>query len=230
MAFPQRLLTDGEEVIVELRPHWAFLGWPLVTVVAAMALALAVVAAFPHAPTAVGAVLLVAVGLAALWLAGRVIRRRTRSLVLTNFRIVERSGLLSRTAVEIRLDRVTELRSRQSLVGFLLRSGEILVEAGRESGVVVFDHVARPAVVQRLISEQLSAVRRAQIAQPGQVSASSWGSLSLDTPPHGMPGPTRGSPEPSIADRLVQLEELRRRGILTDDEFRAKKADLLDRL
>ena len=36
--------------------------------------------------------------------------------------------------------------------------------------------------------------------------------------------------EPTVADRLVQLDELRRRGILTDAEFAAKKAELLDRL
>ncbi len=33
----------------------------------------------------------------------------------------------------------------------------------------------------------------------------------------------------SIPDQLVQLEELRRRGIITDDEFAAKKAELLSR-
>ena len=32
-----------------------------------------------------------------------------------------------------------------------------------------------------------------------------------------------------MADRLVQLDELRRRGIVTDAEFASKKAELLDR-
>jgi hypothetical protein len=36
--------------------------------------------------------------------------------------------------------------------------------------------------------------------------------------------------EDSVADRLVQLDELRRRGILTEAEFASKKAELLDRL
>jgi len=35
---------------------------------------------------------------------------------------------------------------------------------------------------------------------------------------------------PSIAEQLIQLDDLRRRGILTDDEFDAKKAELLSRL
>jgi hypothetical protein len=34
----------------------------------------------------------------------------------------------------------------------------------------------------------------------------------------------------SVADRLVQLDDLRRRGILSTDEFQAKKAELLRQL
>jgi len=33
-----------------------------------------------------------------------------------------------------------------------------------------------------------------------------------------------------VSAQLIELDELRRRGILTDLEFAAKKADLLDRL
>jgi hypothetical protein len=33
-----------------------------------------------------------------------------------------------------------------------------------------------------------------------------------------------------VADRLVQLDELRRRGILSPAEFQAKKAELLEQL
>jgi membrane protein YdbS with pleckstrin-like domain len=35
---------------------------------------------------------------------------------------------------------------------------------------------------------------------------------------------------PSIPERLIQLDDLRRRGIISDDEFQTKKAELLDRL
>ncbi len=39
MAFPRRYLNDGEEVILDLRPHWAFLAGPAVMLVAGLALA-----------------------------------------------------------------------------------------------------------------------------------------------------------------------------------------------
>jgi hypothetical protein len=43
-------------------------------------------------------------------------------------------------------------------------------------------------------------------------------------------GPVDPPPAGSIPDRLIQLDDLRRRGILTDAEFAAKKAELLRRL
>ena len=71
MPFPRRLLTEDEEVVVEIRPHWAFLGKPLVTAVAVVALSIAVTVAFSDAPPAVLYVLLVLVACSALWLVGR---------------------------------------------------------------------------------------------------------------------------------------------------------------
>ncbi len=62
---------------------------------------------------------------------------------------------------------------------------------------------------------------------PGRVDLGITG----DTPPSGI---ARVSPSPhgeeTVAERLVQLDELRRRGIVTDAEFASKKAELLDRL
>jgi Short C-terminal domain len=42
--------------------------------------------------------------------------------------------------------------------------------------------------------------------------------------------PARASAQPDIADQIRKLAELRDAGILTSEEFEAKKADLLERL
>lgn len=242
MRFPRRLLTEGEDVVVELRPHWAFLGWPLVAALAAATLAVAVTVAFPHAPAGVGYVLLGVLAVAALWLAGRALRWITTGLVLTTARLVERSGVFGRRALEIRLERINELSYHQSLPGRLARTGELTVETGGESGDIVFDHVPRPAAFQSLITEQIAAYhenRRTRFATP--VPTDGPGAPHhADTPPHGAPpvmapvagSVVQGSPgtPPTVADRLMQLGELRRRGIVSTAEFEAKKAELLQQL
>ena len=226
MATSRHLPSEGEEVVVELRPHWIFLGWPLVAALAAASLAAGIVVAFPSAPTAVGGGLLVVLAVAVLWLAGRLLRRVTTSLVVTNLRIVKRSGVLSRRGFEVRLDRINELSYHQSLLGWALKFGELLVETGGERGLLVFDHVDRPAAVHRLISEQLGALRR---SAPSARTEDLKGDVEI-TPPAGIAAVPRGPGGPSVTDRLVQLEDLRNRGMVTDAEFAAKRAELLGQL
>lgn len=231
--------------MVELRPHWAFLGWPLVAGIAAAVLVVGIDVAFSPLPAGVGDVLLAVLAVALLWLAGRALRWVTTSLVLTTTRIVERSGVFGRRALEIRLERINELSYHQSLAARMARTGELMVETGGESGDIVFDHVPRPAAFQSLITEQISAfhdARRVRPMSPPDGADGPGAPYHADTPPRGLaavapaapstttsPTTAPGSP-PSVADRLMQLGELRRRGIVSAAEFEAKKAELLQQL
>jgi hypothetical protein len=249
VPFPRRLLTEDEEVVVEIRPHWAFLGKPLVVAVGVVTLSIVVIAVFSKAPPAVLYILLVLVACSALWLVARLVRWFATSLVVTTTRIVQRSGVFGRTGLELRLERVNQLSYHQSISDRILRTGELHVEMGGETGVVVFDRVPRPAAVQSIITEQIDALRHRSVApvSSGPVSSGPVGSwhedgaarhpprngvaMTDDTPPSGtarVSRPPHG--EETVADRLMQLDELRRRGIVTDEEFASKKAELLDRL
>ena len=249
VPFPRRLLTEDEEVVVEIRPHWAFLGRPLVVAVGVVTLSIVVIVAFSKAPPAVLYILLVLVASSALWLVARLVRWFATSLVVTTTRIVQRSGVFGRTGLELRLERVNQLSYHQSISDRILRTGELHVEMGGETGVVVFDRVPRPAAVQSIITEQIDALRHRSVVpvSSGPVDSGPVGSshedgaaghpphngvaMSDDTPPSGtarVSRPPHG--EETVADRLVQLDELRRRGIVTDEEFASKKAELLDRL
>jgi hypothetical protein len=55
-----------------------------------------------------------------------------------------------------------------------------------------------------------------------------------DTPPFGVPKAAttdapRGVPF-ELRDRLIELDDLRRRGIISEEEFAAKKSELLNRI
>lgn len=240
MPFPRRLLSEGEDVVIELRPHWTALGWvpPLFVAVAAGLIALAV--AWPSAPVAIGyagLAVLVAVGCS---LAIRLLKWRRSALVVTTTRLVRRSGVLARRGLEIRLVRVNEISYDQSILERILGSGRLLVEVGGETGVIAFDHVRRPAAVAAVLHEQLAELGGTGGARSstggGGGGAGRWApapqARPQDTPPHGLaagpPRPLGG--ERSVAERLIELDELRRRGILSEAEFAAKRAALIDRL
>jgi len=203
MGFPAKLLNPGEVVAVDLRPHWKFLTAPAAAVVvSALGSLFALGDGLPRwARLALAGVVAASV----LWLAGRWARWRATSLVVTNQRLVARKGVLARSGREVPLDRLSDVSYRQSVLDRLVGCGDVLVESpGRDSPEVFFD-LPRPQEAQRLISQLL-----------WQRSAAA--------------SPVRYGREPTVAEQLAELAELRRRGVISRREFAAKKAELLSRI
>jgi len=248
MVFPRRLLFEGEDVVVELRPHWIFLGWPLVTTTLAAALAVSIITTFPGEGTWVSYLLGFVVLAPALWLVGRVARWWSMEVVITTNRILERWGVLSRRSDEIRLEAVNQLSYHQTLFDRVMRVGNVYIEVPGRTGVVVYRCLRRPDVVQRIISEQTAELhRRSRLGGPGSGRLSSGpapgttpGATAPDagfhhTPPAGTPAVPAGGGRAagagaSVVDAMTQLDELRRRGLLSEAEYADKKAELLRRL
>src|SRR5918997_4420333 len=149
VAFPRRLLNEGEEVILDLRPHWSFfLGRALVLLLAVAALvAVAVIGVADWLLLVVGAVVLVALA--------RVVTRyavwTTSEFVVTTDRLVLRSGVVSKRGIEIPLERVNTVFFSQRLRERLLRYGDLVVESGGERGRQVIADVPHPERVQSVI-------------------------------------------------------------------------------
>jgi hypothetical protein len=248
MVFPRRLLFEGEDVVVELRPHWIFLGWPLVVTVLAVAFAVSIVASFPKAPIGVSYVLGAVVLVPGIWLVGRVARWWSMEVVVTTNRIIERWGVLSRRSDEIRLEAVNQLSYHQNLFDRLLRVGNVYIEVPGRTGVVVYQCLRRPDVVQRIISEQTAALygqgaaggpAAGYGASRGAAPAADFhhtppaGTAAVGTPPSTTGGPVAAGATGaagSVVDAMAQLDELRRRGLLSEAEYEGKRAELLRRL
>jgi membrane protein YdbS with pleckstrin-like domain len=62
---------------------------------------------------------------------------------------------------------------------------------------------------------------------PTPTPTSPW---SNEDPHEPTPSPPVSATQASVHEKLIELDDLRRRGILTDEEFQAKKAQLLDRI
>lgn len=221
-------------MVLEIRPHWSFLGWDPLLVLATVGALVAVIVVWPSAPVAVGWVLLALVVLSSLWLAGGVLRWRRTVLVVTTTRLVQRSGVLARRGVEVRLEKVNEISYQQSIFQRLLGTGWLYLDVGGDRGVLPFSHVPRPAKVASVLHDYVDGRHRDQ-APPGRVAR-----IPADTPPTGMafsppagmpPGDNRPSSDSqSVTLQLLELDELRRRGILSEEEFAERKTRLLDRL
>lgn len=85
-------------------------------------------------------------------------RWASTNLVLTDDRLLHRRGLLVKESLEIPLDRVHAVRHRRTVLGRLLRYGELVVETGDDRHR--FHPVPRPVAVHHEISRQLTSRER----------------------------------------------------------------------
>jgi uncharacterized membrane protein YdbT with pleckstrin-like domain len=204
VAFPTKLLNEREEIVLDLRPHWLFLFGPAAAVVAAGAAAIAFLVLDLHDYVFLAS--LGAVVLAVLWLMGRWAKWVTTNFVVTTDRLIYRSGVVAKRGMEIPLERVNNIAFNQSVRDRLLRCGDLLIESAGESGQQKFTDIAKPSQVQNEIYRQMEA----SVARDADRMA--------------------GRRELSIPEQIEKLDELRSRGVISQAEFEAKKAQLLDRL
>ena len=211
MAFPRRLLNEGEEVVLVLRPHWSFfLGRALVLLLAVAALiALAVIGVADWLLLVVGVVVLAALA--------RVVARyavwTTSEFVVTTDRLILRSGVVSKRGIEIPLERVNTVFFSQRLRERVLRYGDLVVESGGERGRQVISDVPHPERVQSVIH---GVMEDEEDARDGRSRDRTTATPTTD--------------RESVLDQIERLDQLRQRGVISDAEFETKKAQLLERL
>ena len=205
MAYPRRLLTDGEEVVREFRPHWRLLVIPVLWVLLGLAV---VVVTWNNAPEngafdwiVTGAVVVAALRLAfypfiSWWFT---------SYVLTNERLIRRSGVLSRAGQEIQLESINDVRFTQYVFERVLRSGDVVVESAGEKGQSTFADIPEPEDFHSLVYK-VREVRSRDLADGRGVEGSDG------------------------VSKLERLGRLLKEGLITQKDYDSKKQGFLDEI
>ncbi len=139
-------------------------------------------------------------------LAWRFVRLRSYELVVTNHRVIQQQGILSKRSMDSRLDKINNIEHRQTLWGRLLGFGDVEVDTASETGICNFHNVAHPMELKRTIL----------------TAAEQYHALGA--------GPLAVAAAPSGAERLRQLKSLLDDGLISREEFEVKRKDLLTQL
>ena len=203
MGFPTKLLNEGEQVVLDLHPHWWFLAPPVTAVIVTLIATAVSAAEFSQVVTYVLAGVL---ALEVIWLLVRYARWVSTSLVLTNHRLVHRSGIVAKSGREIPLDHINDISYEQHFFERLIGAGDVLIESAGRDSQERFEDLPHPGRIQNEIYRQIEAAKERQADRMA------------------------GRRDLSIPEQIEKLDELCRRGVITRAEFDAKKAQLLDRL
>lgn len=208
MAYPRRLLNDHETIAVDLHPHWWYFAAPTAALLAAIGFGVATLIATDTDSTprvAAGWLSLAAIAISMFWVIVRYSRWTTTHFVITNQRVIFRSGFVAKSGIEIPLEKVNTVHFNQGILERLVGAGDLLIESGGESGQQRFTDISQPDRIQRAIHAQMDLRGgRSRSADGAEFDA------GVD-----------------VATQLEKLEGMLDRGTLTPDEFAAEKQRLL---
>jgi uncharacterized membrane protein YdbT with pleckstrin-like domain len=152
------------------------------------------------------------------WFGWRYLRWVTTNFVVTTDRLIYRHGVLSKHGIEIPLDRVNTVFFKQSVFERMVGAGDLVIESASETGRQRFSNVRKPSAVQNEIYRQIEANENRKFDRVG-VSAAAGTTAAQDA-----------DDTESIPAQIRELDELRKQGLLTEEEFARKKQQLLDRM
>lgn len=213
MAYPEDELHPTEELILDLNPHWWFFANSALLLALAVILAIATLSVSWLSWAKIPVALFVFVTL--LWFVQRYVRWVSTHFVLTSDRVIFRTGIVAKHGIEIPLERINTIFFHQRIFERMLGLGNLEIESASKDGAQRFEDIRNPSAVQNEIYKQMEANEiKAADRISGGINRAQSAAASAE----------------SIPEQIAKLSSLRDQGVLTEDEFQAKKQELLGRM
>ena len=202
----EEMLGENEQILLRARKHWSVLFGNIaleIVLISALIVAIIVllpVVAFPVAPLGFFLVLVPLIGMVRDFLVWY-----NRQYIVTNRRVIQTSGVFSKDVVDSSLEKVNDVKMSQSFWGRLFDYGDIEILTASEVGANVFRSIGEPI---KFKTAMLNAKERLGFDELG------------------------GSPRISsdIPSLIADLDELRKKGVISEQEFQQKKTELLAKM
>lgn len=209
MPFPDDYLHPNETLILNLRPHWFSMVPSTAALVGALIVGLFAIVQVDNQALSILAGVLILAALA--WFGVNYAKWVSSHFVLTSDRLIHREGIISRSGIEIPLERINTVFSSQSVFERMIGAGDLVIESASTEGRQEFENMRKPSAIQNEIYVAMEANENRKYDRIG-----------------GGAGAVPAAP--SIPEQIEQLDSLRERGLISEDEFARKKSELLDRM
>jgi uncharacterized membrane protein YdbT with pleckstrin-like domain len=136
-----------------------------------------------------------------------------RKYIITDFRVIQISGIINKNVIDSSLEKVNDVKLTQSFFGRIFNFGTIEILTASELGVNKIRLLGDP------IHFKTTMVNAKEALESGAFDSRRKSNAK------GAPGPAN-----DIPSLISQLDNLRAQGVISMEEFQAKKAELLRRL
>jgi Bacterial PH domain/Short C-terminal domain len=245
MGYTEGLLADGERIERRAHQHWFVMlaneRFGVGAVVLAIVLfVLRLITNGGAADGFVGTVwgllgwvtlLLLVVGVA--WLVWGWLRFQNEEYLITNRRIIHAEGVINKKASDSSLEKINDAILTESLFGRIFGFGTLEVQTASESGIENLRMLRDPKDFKKAM---LDAKHELEI----DLVRPTMPPMRSDAGPAPAPAPVAPAPAPpagpahmagdDVASSIGRLAELRDKGLITPEEYEAKKQELLGRL
>jgi uncharacterized membrane protein YdbT with pleckstrin-like domain len=153
MGYPAKLLSEGERIDFEMRPHWKMMIVPSLILLATVAVGGFLLGAAPDggAGTALTwVVVVVGVVLLVGWFFRPLLQWLTTQYVFTDRRIITRTGIIAKSGRDMALSKVNDVSFRYSIIDRILQCGTLNISSASDESLVI-DNVPHVEDIQREI-------------------------------------------------------------------------------
>ena len=218
--YPRKLINEGESVVLDLKPHWFFF-WKHILVGTGLLIVFLLWVGPADSSSWLGWPLALALLVWAAFVVEKYLVWTYTHFVLTDRRVISRSGIVSKRGTEIPLERINNIDFHQNIFLRVIGAGDLDIESAGKDGQSHFDNVRHPDMVQQEVYRQMEVNARRQASWSGQAAAEAGMGAPTAIPVH---------EAPDVADQITKLAALRDQGHITEAEYEAKKAELLERM
>jgi Bacterial PH domain len=219
MSYVAKNLAPGEEILLQPRYHWVrFVPGASVAVLGAVLAAasgLLVPAATGGTEFGLRSPLFLVAGV--LFLAG-VLGMAWRALVdsfdefaITSFRVIRKSGFVTRSVRQIPLEKVQDVNVRSTLGGRWLSYGDVELQTAGSDSTVIFPRILHPEEFRNVLFTH---------TRPQAAGTDGLGGRAAPAPPS----------RASVEARLKEAERLYKTGTLSEAEYQEKRQALIKEL
>ena len=214
MGYLEGLLGRKEKIVFKARQHWLVVVPRLVLWIAVSLLIVLIASGLALTVAGVALVLILAVVFPLWRIMVILLNWWNEQYVITNRRVIQLEGIINKHSIDSSLEKVNDVVLEQSALGRLLNYGDVKILTASEIGVNLFRRMDRPV---RFKTEMLN--QKEALSELDVFEAKATRVLSEEAPSAG-----------DIPELIAELDELRKRGIITNEEFQDKKRALLAKL